>query len=267
MSPRKQAQGFGLVELMVAIAIGLFIIAGLYSMLSSSQQTYALSQANGQLTEAGRRVNRLMQNILAQAGFINYQRLRLNNSLPVATVASPAVNWGLGQAVSGANDLTSSGTALADTDVLLLRFYGSSTKDNDDSGSDGTADGFLFDCSGNAMNNQKLVTLSLYVSPTKQLICADDQGNTQLLANDIESLQFRFLPDTTGASFVTADNITNWSGVIAVEYAFLASAASGQGIQSASQSYQLLDKTVTAGGDRQLRQVFSGNITLHNQGG
>ncbi|GAA4499354.1 hypothetical protein GCM10023095_19360 [Pseudaeromonas paramecii] len=255
-----------MVELMVAIAIGLFIIAGLYSMLSSSQQTYALSQANGQLTEAGRRVNRLLQNTLAQAGFINYQRLRLNNSLPVATVASPSVSWTLGQSVSGSNDLASSGTALAGTDVLLMRFYGSSKSDND-GGTDTSADGFLFDCSGNAMNNQKLVTLSLYVSPNKQLICADNQGNSQVLANDIESLQFRFLPDTTGASFVTADNITNWSGVIAVEYAFLASAASGQGIQSASQSYQLLDKTVTAGGDRQLRQVFSGNITLHNQGG
>jgi len=262
MSPRKQAQGFGLVELMVAIAIGLFIIAGLYSMLSSSQQTYALSQANGQLTESGRRVNRLLQNTLAQAGFINYQRLRLNHSLPVATVASPSVSWTLGQSVSGSNDLASSGTALAGTDVLLMRFYGSSIKDNDSNAASSTADkpdGFLFDCSGNAMNNQKLVTLSLYVSPTKQLICADDQGNTQVLANDIESLQFRFLPDTTGASFVTADNITNWSGVMAVEYAFLASAASGQGIQSASQSYQLLDKSVTAGGDRLLRQVFSGN--------
>ncbi|MCD8548146.1 MAG: PilW family protein [Aeromonadaceae bacterium] len=255
---------------MVAIAIGLFIIAGLYSMLSSSQQTYALSQANGQLTEAGRRVNRLLQNTLAQAGFINYQRLRLQNSLPVATVASPTVSWALGQSVEGSNDLTSTGTALAGTDVLLMRFYGSSIEDNDSNAPSITADdpdGFLFDCSGNAMNNQKLVTLSLYVSPTKQLICADDQGNTQVLASGIESLQFRFLPDTSGASFVTADNITNWSGVMAVEYAFLASAASGQGIQSASQSYQLLDKSVTAGGDRLLRQVFSGNITLHNQGG
>ena len=235
-------------------------------MLSSSQQTYALSQANGQLTESGRRVNLLLQNTLAQAGFINYQRLRLERTLPVEAVASPAISWSAEQAVYGENDLIGSSTALDDTDVLLLRFYGSSTKDNDDGGSDTTADGFLFDCSGNAISNQTLVTISLYVNPDEELVCADDQGHTQVLASGVESLQFRFLPDTTGASFVAASSISDWTGVIAVEYAFLASTASGQGIQSASQSYQLLDKSVTAGGDRLLRQVFSGNITLHNQG-
>ena len=41
---RLQQAGISLVELMIALALGLMLVAGLYTMLSSNQQTFSAVQ-------------------------------------------------------------------------------------------------------------------------------------------------------------------------------------------------------------------------------
>ena len=66
--------GFTLIELMIGIVLALFIVGGLYTMLGSSQLSYALTRANNALNGSGQRVTQLIWNHLHQAGYINYQR-------------------------------------------------------------------------------------------------------------------------------------------------------------------------------------------------
>ena len=253
------SRGFGLVEIMIAIVLGLFLLIGLYTMLTSSQQSYALGRANSSLGGSGQRVTQLIWNQLNQAGFVNYQRRLLNASLPSGGV------WHKNQSVRGENDLAIAGV-LASTDRLSLRFTGSSVGDNDPTqSSNQTSDGRMFDCNGGAVPNTQIVVVTLFVNTNGELRCQDSRGNSVVMERNIESLQFRYRVGTSDA-FVTANNVAaaDWSNVVAVEFSLLVAMPSGQGVQALAKSYQVLDKSIAVAADRNLRQVLNGSITIKN---
>lgn len=259
---QNRVRGFGLVEIMIAIVLGLFLVMGLYTMLSSSQQSYALGRANSSLSNSGQRVNQLIWNQLHQAGFVNYQRRLLNQPLPAAN------GWLKNQSVSGDNDLNTAGV-MADTDRLRIRFRGSSVGDNDPAQSAvTTADGRMVNCNGTAIGNTQLLTVTLFVNTSNELICEDSMGNSVVMDRNIESLQFRFRRSGNDEPFVTADNVgaANWASIVAVEFSVLASMPSGQRVEATARDYQLLDKSIDTAADRNLRQVLNGSITLRNLG-
>lgn len=269
----KHAKGFGLIELMIAITLGLFLIAGLYTLLGSSQQSYALNRANSSLSNSGQRVTQLLANVLQQSGFINYQRRLQNQIFPAAVLPARAplsdINWRVEQSVEGGDNLTSSGL-LAGSDRLSLRFYGSSINDNDPAQPNNlTADGRMFNCNGDVVGNDTLLTLSLFVNNSGELMCQDSMNNTVVMERNIESLQFRFRRASNQQGFVSADKIgaDNWPDVVAVEYALLVAMPSGQGVQALPRTYQLLDTSITTAADRQVRQLLTGSMTLQNQQG
>ena len=254
------ASGFGLVEIMIAIVLGLFLLVGLFTMLSSSQQSYALGRANSNLGGSGQRVTQLIWNQLHQAGFINYQRRLLNIPLPAAGV------WVKNQGVLGENDLAESGV-MADTDRISLRFWGSSVGDNDPTQTaDLTSDGRMFSCNGTTVANTQLVMVSLFVNDNGELICQDNIGHAIVMERNIESLQFRYRLSGAHDAFVTANNIAaaDWPNVVAVEFSLLVAMPSGQSVQALAHNYQLLDKSIAAAADRNIRRVLNGSITIKN---
>jgi prepilin-type N-terminal cleavage/methylation domain len=254
------ARGFGLVEIMISIVLGLFLVAGLYTMLVSSQQSYSLGRANSGLSNSGQRVTQLIWNQLHQAGFINYQRRLLNIPLPATAT------WAQNQSIHGENDLTTE--VKADTDRLTLRYRGSSVGDNDPANvAVMTADERMFDCIGNPVASTQLVEVVLYVNTSNELICDDNQNDPVVMEQNIESLQFRYRLSDDLQPFVTAADITNatdWANVVAIEFSLLAASPSGQSVQALQRDYILLDKTVTKAADKNLRQVLTGSITLKN---
>lgn len=257
----KITRGFGLVEIMISIVLGLFLVAGLYTMLVSSQQSYSLGRANSGLSNSGQRVTQLIWNQLHQAGFVNYQRRLLNLPLPGNAA------WAQNQSVRGENDLTVTGVK-TDTDRLTLRYRGSSVGDNDPASSAVmTADERMFDCIGNPVASTQLVEVVLYVNTNNELICDDNQNAPVVLERNIESLQFRYRLLDDLQPFVTAADITSatdWTNVVAVEFSLLSASPSGQSVKALQRDYILLDKTVTKAADKNLRQVLTGSITLKN---
>ena len=254
------ARGFGLVEIMIAIVLGLFLLVGLYTMLSSSQQSYALGRANSNLGGSGQRVTQLVWNQLHQAGFINYQRRLLNLPLPAAGV------WAKNQSVRGENDLAVGGV-MANTDRITLRFWGSSIGDNDPTqAAYTTTDGRMFSCNGTPVANTQLVAISLFVNGNGELICQDNIGPAIVMERNIESLQFRYRLSGPHDTFVTANTIAaaDWPNVVAVEFSLLVAMPSGQGVQALARNYQLLDKQIAAAADRNIRRVLNGSITIKN---
>lgn len=92
--------GLSLIELMVAIAIGLFLLVGLVSVFSTSNQTYIdLGKASQQI-ENGRFAVQVLVDDIGHAGF--YGRYSLSPAIPAA-LPDPCVN----------NNMTSLRDALA----------------------------------------------------------------------------------------------------------------------------------------------------------
>jgi len=264
---RQQSKGFTLVELVICIVLALFIVGGLYTMLGSSQLSYALTRANNALNGSGQRVTQLIWNHLHQAGYVNYQRQIMEWTLPAGGASLGANNWTQGQSLFAENNITGVTGLQENSDRLTLRFWGSSISDNDPGQlNNQTTDGRMFDCIGEPVSNQNLVQITLYVNSSGDLICQDNRNHTVVIERNIASLQFRFRRAGTNQQFVTANVLTaaTWPTVAAIEFGVLTTQASGQGVKATARSYQILEQNVNAAADNLIRQPLTGSITLKN---
>jgi prepilin-type N-terminal cleavage/methylation domain-containing protein len=79
--------GFSLIELMIAMAIGTFIIAGLVSVFISSSQNYATQQALTEVQDKGRFAIKKLRESIQSAGFD-----MLSSEMAVEFIATGGVN-------------------------------------------------------------------------------------------------------------------------------------------------------------------------------
>ncbi len=131
-SKLKYQSGLGLVEIMVALAIGIFLVMGLMQMLITSKQSYQSSNHLSQLQEDGRVATNLVVTDLKRAGYMggNSERSKIEGSLgivePDSSCNSANTNWGrmIEDPVFGLND-TSAGydciTNYLTGDVVTIR--------------------------------------------------------------------------------------------------------------------------------------------------
>ena len=104
---RGQARhrGFNLIELMIAIVLGLLVVGGAVSIFVANQQTYATTESLGRIQENTRTAFELMARELREAGGNPCG----NNLAPPVNVVNNAgaawwANWGTGLGVQGYDD-------------------------------------------------------------------------------------------------------------------------------------------------------------------
>src|SRR5438552_1840764 len=66
---RRNTRGFSLVELMVSIAVALFLVGGVVSMLASTRHTYKNQSQLSQLQDDQRLAMTLIANVVQSAGY------------------------------------------------------------------------------------------------------------------------------------------------------------------------------------------------------
>lgn len=126
---RRQLKGFGLVELMVALALGLFLVGGAISVFLTNQQAYRTTEQLSRMQESGRTAVELMARQLREAGGSPCGR-----GIPTAnTINSPGTYWwaNWGDGIRGYDNATAAvgvdfGTGAAEringTDAVFLVF-------------------------------------------------------------------------------------------------------------------------------------------------
>lgn len=218
MMQHKKQRGAGLVELMIGMGIGLFLLAGLTNYFGQSKRVYAYQQSQAGQQNSERLVDVIISTALRQAGFAQLTNQRIISR----TAIFPAVGaFAAGNALVGTEstaNVTVNGMTGAQpfpNDTLTVRY------------TDGAG---IVDCVGNPI---PLGTLSTDVIATDgvNLTCSTNGGAPIPLLGDSLALpdqQLRILGlalgyglDTDGDGSVDtyqrAGAILNWNQVRIVE--------------------------------------------------
>ena len=240
-------RGVTLVEMMVAMALGLLILLAVSSIYIGSRQTFRLQDDNARLQETGRYALEVMGRSIRQAGFWN---------MPINPVAT-ATGFG-GTAITGVNGAGSA------ADTVTVQYDGL-TNDRD--------------CEGNALGANAVVQ-DAYRLNNNELQCdgnADGTVDHQALVADIEDVQILYgigdpNTDQSARQYVTTP--ANWAQVFSARVCV--QARSPNSVNNAPQRFLNCGGALgtltgaaaftTAGaGDLRLRRTFVATYNLRNR--
>jgi type IV pilus assembly protein PilW len=195
---RRAQTGAGLIELMIAVAISMILLFGLFSVLYGTRQTFTAQNQFAQLQDNERMAMTLLANVVQTGGYFpNPTTSTLAAALPVSG------NFTAGQAVYGVAG-----------DQILVRYAA------------GTADGVM-DCTGqtNAGGATAIDVNTFYVL-NNQLVCqATDNGVAGAplaLVNNVTAMSILYGVDTNADGsadrYLTAGAMTAaaWNTVVSV---------------------------------------------------
>ena len=270
--------GFTLIELMVSMTLGLFLMTGVIQLFLASSQTYSVVASQSQVQDTGRFSLFFLSRGIRQAGYWSTIDLEEKKTF-VAHKLFPVDN----AIVFGRdNDLAvgGDGAVLDGSDDIYVRMAGS-------------ADGDIKTCMGQAITETEVAIDHYYVGVTTgtesipSLYCSSSvyflDTDAPILAitdplsgaptavirpllNGIEAMQILYGVGTQNevTQYLDAATIADWRDVRSIKVALLSTSNDDtEGAQN-SQSYALLDETFTTSGDSRPRMVFQQTISLRN---
>jgi type IV pilus assembly protein PilW len=238
MKRLAEQRGFTLVEALIGLTIGIFLLLGLASVFSQSRQTY-----NYQLAQAGQQGNErlsavILTTALEQAGFAPMNAINIvnrNASFPGDGV------FGAGEGIAGTqadHNVSVNGVAGSvsyPADTLSVRYWGGAA---------------IVDCVGTPVADTVLAT-DVFATDGVNLTCDRNGAGAQAILGDgtaVLAQQLRVLGmrvsyglDTNGDDsvdqFQRADNVASWNDVRVAEVELF--------IQSGQRPPESLSFTVT----------------------
>jgi type IV pilus assembly protein PilW len=190
--------GLGLIELLIAMAVGLVIVGGMLSVLYSTRSTSLAQNGMAQLQDDQRLALMMLTNAIQGAGYFpNPLTSTLTAELPANSTFANA-----GQSVAGA---TGGG---APGDTLVVRYEA------------GTADGMM-DCNGrgNSSGANVMMVNTFRVDANNNLVCSVNGGAAQALSGSVQNFRVFYGVDTDADGsvdrYIAANAMTtaNWNNV------------------------------------------------------
>lgn len=204
LTPLNRAKGFTLIELMVALAIGLLITLVVLQAYLSGVGTQRAQTDAARAQESSRIAFDLLSHSLRQAGYKNPKAPGFgycdSTIQRIATINDPAtIN------PTAANLVGSTVTVVNNSDAVKVRYFGEGLPV-----SPFTTDNSIRDCLGNPVATNSQVEDTLFVAtdannnePTLYCYTTNDtaRGNVPLVAG-IESMQLLYGEDTDGDGII-----------------------------------------------------------------
>lgn len=249
---QMRQSGLTLVELLIAMTLGLLILLAVASVYLGSRQTYRMQEENARLQETGRYALEVLGRSIRQAGFWN---------MPISPVAT-ATAFG-GTPITGTN-----GAAAAPDTVTVQYDYLPGDRD-----CEGT------DPSGLAVPPPFTTDAYRLDAVSSELECDGvDAGNAfQPLVSDVEDVQILYGIDTNNDQSVDGYTATpaNWNQVFSARVCVQARSANN--VNSVPQRFLNCSGalgtaataaaafTAAAAGDFRLRRTFVATYNLRNR--
>lgn len=266
-----------MVEFMMALTIGLFIVAGILEIYMSTLQMYRIQDETSQLQDNGRFGIEILNRYARMAGYRTDPSTSYDTAFSADSRTDGDFNYSfrVSQVVDGADGNKNT------FDNITLRYQGGPNKT-------------VGDCLGNPVVNERMVVITFYVSQ-ETLRCRStikrqalntftvESESTADLIVGVENMEIRYGIDTDFAAnsheavkaYVDATTLkantlvgqstTPWQSVVSVQIALLLRTESS-GVLPDTQTYYYppWSDTPTTAGDYRLRRVFTTNINLRN---
>ncbi|NVJ68412.1 MAG: PilW family protein [Gammaproteobacteria bacterium] len=229
---QSKQKGFSLIEMMVAMLIGLIIIAAVYIVFLSSQKSYRLSTGMMQVNDNGQFLVQFLQSDFQKAGWVD------------TDVESPE-GHSLAMPVKDLLNNQKAGNSL-NSDQITVRYYANQA------------------CDGAAAVNG-------VIENTYQLVVVNDKTELQCngiaLASNVESFQLEYgVLTNNGIEYKDANGIADLSLIKTIRFAFIV-ASDRQNITSSKNSTinNVLGEGPLNFSDGRYRQVFGSTVVLNNR--
>src|SRR6266436_8144235 len=194
---RSEQDGFTLIELMIALLIGLFLAGGLLVLVQDNRRVFGNQNQLAQLQDSERLALSMMTDVIQMAGYFPDPTSNSAQSTMLATTATtPAMV--AGQALTGQYNAAVPG------DSITVRYT--------TSGSDG-----ILTCTGTSSTGAILTYINTFsvvknAAGVGQLVCTRENGVLYPLINGVENLSVTYGVNTTGSgnnvdSYQNADQV------------------------------------------------------------
>nr|CAA6828973.1 MAG: Unknown protein [uncultured Thiotrichaceae bacterium] len=277
-------RGFTLVELLIAMTLGFFLIAGVGTVYIGSKKTYKLQAQVAELDENARHAMRALKQHIAHAGYASSTGVVLDNYIIPTGTDLAALE---ATCSDGVSNVSSMGPIAASFDGAGLA--------GDTIGLAFMADGSLAsDCTGGVLRSEclppdapsveaRLIYNSFSVGNSANrnsikglvpmLRCGGSRNaSRQDMARGVENIQFLYGVDFNGDGSVdnywnatTVDNspVYAWGKIISVRVGLLVRSVEPVFDDNLEVTYQVLDQNITKT-DRFKRGVYTTTVRLKN---
>ena len=187
---RRRAAGFTLLELLVAMSLGLFLLAGLIQVLVTNREVFRVQENSSRMQEDGRFAVTVLNNTISLAGYREDASLDMASQFPnYSTLANPPVQiFQDGEVVNGTDDDVGGGDNIKDgTDTIAIRYR---------------SDGAVRDCLGITVADGLISVNRFYVDDNDTFNCRSDvfdpatstavSSLTQPLIDNVEDVQITY---------------------------------------------------------------------------
>lgn len=242
--------GVTLLELMIALSLGLLLLTGIGTIYVGSNQTYRVQEQNARIQEAGRFALETVGRSVRQAGYWDM----------------PASMLALATSFTGTPITGTNGSGSASDAVTTQR--------------DGIAG--ERDCEGTVLTATVVQEAIQRDATDLELVCESNRDGTiavdpQPLVSNVEDLQIIYGLDTDGNQsanqYLDASLVTDWAQVVSVRVCVLVR-SEDQGITNSAQKYLNCQgalgtvvgtSALTQATDSRLRRAFVATFNLRNR--
>lgn len=222
LAGHRRQHGLSLIELLVAMGLGLVMVLGIGTVYLGSRQTYRMQEANARVQETGRFALEEIGRSLRQAG----ADANITANVTAVTILCDD-GTGTCTAINGTDDSVN-GTK---SDTLAVQFYAG--QDEQNAGNWGGRD-----CTGGFANANTLITNTFSLNGT-DLRCTGSVGGAQPLVSEIEDMQVMYGVDSDNnqsADIYTATpTAAQWPNVVTAKVCVMVR-STDQGLAASGQT-------------------------------
>ena len=266
--PNRQ-RGLSLLEMLVAMVIGLFITVGIASIYVGNKRSSITTNEYTVLQDNGRAVLEMLTEVIQHTGYKSTSVSPNNNAFITSPVAVSSCNDGSENVVdTSVFSAIQNNTALGDT--VGISFVGDSRLSRDCGRNDLPTECQLSSgAPSDAARIYNYFTVRRAASGVPVLVCGGSRSNGfQELSEGVENLQLTYGEDqdSNGVAdrYVNSDNVSDWGRVVSVSVAVLVRSSREVLKTAEPRRYQLSDDAVIATNDKYMRGVFKTTIRLRN---
>ena len=252
----KLQTGFTLIELMIALFLGIFVVGGIYSVLVGNTGTFVTVQSTSKMHEDARVGMLFLRKQFHMAGYRSEQDIQamLDSLSPIfAAETLGGYTFSAAQVITGTDGASSS---QSDKVVLRYRGIGLVTDDVDST----------FDCAGEQLEQGDMARVEYSVNSDNELVCRDYDvslnafGSEVVILEDVELFKIMY---HNGDKYVSAANAGDFSSINSVRFALVIRGDKNSGVIN-NRTYSIFGTDYDPTNDGFPREVFQTSVILYN---